>query len=468
MTIYSMSRTRAAGILLSLGAVCAASNTAAAQVGAPTKAVASPQVPVLRRNPADTGRMAWGRKDFSRYQSADACDRAATQLLVESRRTRVFDTLPYKLEADTVFSVARDMARTCGSKYTVEGTDPRELWSLFRLSQMLGNFDNAKAAVVRQLTLSKTLEDSANVLVKALSLYLSGPPPRLDLAQAVLKELDAMGPTRKVQQFQGRVALMGHWQLVYNADSLLAYATAAVEQSRTMSIVERDEVSLMTPYSALLTLANETQDVAGQEKIFNEALTDVGSWRDGQGARWTTMMGGLIEMRKTLYGKKTKPLASTFWFNTNDSPRPLPGKMSLIIHVSHTCGERCFGLYTLMRQLIAKYGNELDITFVTETRGFAAGTGPLEPKDEAKKASSYFLDFLKLPVAVLVDETPWETIPDGRRIAQPSAIGSMFSGWSALNAILVDKEGRIQWLGTVGSSGDERMIVSAIDRIRAK
>lgn len=474
MMIYSMSRTRAAGLFLSFGAMCATSNTADAQAGALTKvaksseALGTPQTPVLRRSPADTGRMAWGRKDFSRYESADACDRATEQVLAEFRRSRVFDTLPYRLEADTVFTVARDMARTCGSKYTVETIDPRELWSLFRLSQTLGNFDYTKAVIVRQLALSKTLKDSASVLVKGINSYLSGSPPRLDFAQALLKELDAMGPTQKVSQFEGRVALMGYWQTVYNVDSLRVYATAAVEQSRTMSLVEKDEVPIVAPYNALLTLANETQDVAGQEKIFNEALSDVGSWRDGKGAQWTTAMGGLIEMRKALYGKKTKPLAGTFWFNEKGSPRPLPGKMSLIVHVDHTCGEQCFSKYIVLRQLMAKYGDELDVTFVTETRGFAAGTGPLEPADEAKKAASYFLDFLKFPVAVLVDETPWEKIPDGRRFAQPSAIGSMFAGWRTLNTVLIDKEGRIQWLGTIGRVTDERMVTAAIDRLRTQ
>lgn len=466
-------RSLVCGAVVSLVAVIGLSGRAGAQVAQPATTTrqgdaANSRSPVLYRSTADTARMAWGRKHFERYATVDGCDRAAVSLRAEMSRTRMFDTIPYRLEADTVFTAVRELARACGGKATVEATDPRELWSLFRIALTLGNYDQANAVVVRQLALAKVATDSANVRVLALDGYLDASPPQLALAQAMLRDLDAMGTSQKIAQFRARVRLFDYWQTVYNVDSLRAYADAARKLALAMPQAERDEVEMEAPYEKLIQLANETADLSAQAAYVNEALKELEAWRGGRAYRWVNAMDDMITIRHSLYGKKTKPLAGKFWFNHQGTPKPVPGKASLIIHVDHTCGEPCFPIYTVLRQLMQRYGNDIDLIFLTETRGFAIGAGALEPEAEAKKAASYFLDFLKFPASVLVDETPFTPLPDGRRVAGRSTISTMFGGWQVVNTVLVDQEGAIQWIGALTSRQDERMITAAIEKVVRK
>ena len=419
-----------------------------------------------RQAPADTGRMAWGHKDYTRYTSVDQCDRAAMHVWADVGRVYVPDTGQYSAKADTVPSAVIAAARACGTKFTAADTDPRELWSLMRLSLILGNDAQAKAVVERQYALAKTSSERATVLTTAIATYMGFAPPRLSAAQALLARLDSLGPTEKVAQFNARLDIMKYWHTLYDVDSLRAHANAALDRIQAMTQDERDAVPVYEPYMELLMIANEQQDLETQQKLLDRALADVGTWREGRGAEWTGPSSSLLETRRAIYGKKARPLAGSFWFNNGGVPKPAPGKLSLLVHVSHVCSVQCFPLYTLIRQLNRQYGSELDITFVTDTRGFAPGTGPIPANEEAQHASKYFHEFLKLPVGLLVDETPFTKRPDGRLVHKTSPIGELFNGWRMVNAVLIDAGGRIRWLGALSSGSDKRMIESAINKAK--
>lgn len=176
-------------------------------------------------------------------------------------------------------------------------------------------------------------------------------------------------------------------------------------------------------------------------------------------------MTRLLETRVALYGKKTKPLSGTFWFNNNGVPRPAPGKMSLIVNVSHVCGTGCYGVYNTIRSLQKQYGADLDVTIVTSTVGYATGTGPLAPAEEAQKAADFYLNYLKIPAAILVEETPISKRDDGRILRGTSKFAETFA---SMNAVLVDRNGVIRWLGLIQSTKDKRMINAAIVRVMAE
>jgi hypothetical protein len=418
------------------------------------------------RSPADTGRMAWGHNDYSRYTSADPCNLAFMHVWEEYRRVYVPDTGRYAVARDTVPTAVLNAARECGSRFSVESIDPRELWSLMRISLVLEEDAKAKAAFERRYSLVTTPMERAATLVKGIQTYLQSAPPRLEMARELLRRIDSLGPSAKIAQYNARLAIMDYWHMVYDVDSLRAHANAAIERLQVMTQDERDAVDVTPPYEKLLLVANEQQDLDEQERLFDQALADVGGWREGRGSQWTGPMMSLLETRKAIYGKKTRALSGAFWFNHGGVPRPAPGKLSLIVHVSHLCSVRCYPLYAVVRQLHRQYGDELDITFVTDTRGFAPGTGPLSPEEEAKEAAKYFIDFLKFPVALLVDETPHTKRSDGRLVYKTSPIGEMFNGWQMVNAVLIDKEGRIRWLGALRNGMDKRMIESAITKAK--
>jgi hypothetical protein len=415
---------------------------------------------------ADTGRMAWGRQDYSDYPTAVACDRAVYHMRAELMRTRTADTMPYSLDADTIPTLARAVAQACGARFTVDETPPHALWSLYRLALTVNDDSKAMAVMERQLSLATTRRDSAQRMEYGIEGLMNASPPRIAMARTLLQRIDALGTAAKYSQFRARLQMLGYWKHLYERDSLRAYATSAITVLQSMTPEERSELStVIQPYEILLDLANEIQDLETQGQLLDQALAEIGTWRDGQAGSWITGQMALLETRRTLYGKRTKPLEGSFWFNTGGTPRPNLGKVSLLVRADHTCGTGCFSLYTLIRQLKAKYGDGLEITLITETRGFALGTGPISPAEEAKKASEYFLEFLKLPVGLLMDESPFTKRSDGRIIWQTSPIGAIFAGWNGANAVLIDPTLSVRWIGDVRSDRDRRFIVAAIDRV---
>lgn len=416
--------------------------------------------------PADTGRMAWGRHDYTSYTSAVACDRAVMHMQAEDWRTRVSDTLPYTLRGDTISPRTRAVARACSARFTVDGTSPVQLWSLLRVALAEGDERKASAIIERALSLVPTQTKRAQAFVKAITVLMAGNPPRITTAQALLQRLDSLGATEKIAQLDARVHMLSYWRSVYQVDSLRVYATAAIDLIKGMSTEERNMArNVRDPYSSLLDLANERGDLAMQEQLLNEALEMISGWQGGMNGPWVYENTLLVETRKQLYGKPTRALESRFMFNTRGAPRPAPNRFSLLVNVSHNCGDKCLSLYTLIRQLHTRYGDALDITLISATEGWAPEIGPLMAEEEAKIAAAYFLEQKKLPVGVMIDETPFTKRTDGRRERKPTKISSVFAGWRGANAVLIDRSSAIRWLGNMTSDRDRRLVMAAIDRV---
>jgi hypothetical protein len=410
--------------------------------------------------------MAWGHQDFSNYTSVDACGGAVRDMAFEILRTHVMDTLPYNVHGDTLPTAAVAIAHACADRFTVPGTDASDLWSLFRTSIVTGKTDQASQVIERQLSLAKTVKQKAKILSIAIQTYLGSHPPLPTQAQQLMPRLDALeGAYALMNQYQAHIALMGYWHRVYNADSIRKEAKFSLALLKKMTADQRDGLNVFPPYMELIWLASDEHDLKSQKDLINQGLADVGAWRDGRGSDGFLKAERLLETQTALYGKATRALQGKYWFHDGGSPHPAPGKASLLIHVDHSCGMDCYPLYAVIRQLARKYGANLDISLITETEGFAPGTGPLLPDQEATQVSHYYLDFLKLPVALLVDVSPAVKRPDGHIEHQPSPIGQMFDGWELVNTVLVDRDGKIQWLGMIASPDDQRMAETAIDRV---
>jgi hypothetical protein len=430
----------------------------------PVQTQAATSIMTPHRTAADTGRMTWGHQDYSRYTSADACDGAVRDMTAEIWRTHVVDTLPYDVHADTLPTAAVTVAHACAGHFNVSSTNPSELWSLLRLSVEMGNAHQAEQVVEHQMSLAQTPADKAHVLSGAIQTYLSAHPPMVAQAQRLLPQLDAIGSAAPFAQYGAHSAFMHYWHSVYNADSLRQEAKTSVALLKKMTPDERDMVNVFQPYMELIFLASTAHDLATQKTLINQGLADVGAWREGRGSDRFLKAERLLETQTSLYGKATRALNGKYWFNDGGTPHPAPGKVSLLIHVDHSCGMRCYPLYAVIRYLSKKYGQNLDITLITDTKGYAPGTGPLLPDQEAPQVSHYYLDFLKLPTALLVDVSPTVKQPDGHIEHQPSPIGQMFDEWQLINTVLIDRDGKIQWLGELSSADDQRMAEFAIDR----
>ena len=432
-----------------------------------TGAPVSASVMVPHRTPADTGRMTWGHQDYSRYTTADACDRAAEAMSVEIWRTHARDTMPYAIATDTLATATVAAARACaGTRFPAASADQRELWSVLRLAFDRNDDAQARQAVDRQLSLVSDPADRGRVLSTAIQTGMGVSPPRVTLAREWLGRLDALGAPAQSARYDARIAFLRYWHLLYTPDSLLTTADSAIAIASRMTADERDEVDVFTPYAEKFWVANIASDFATQQSIVDSGLSRVGAWRSGNGAQWFTSMASLLSEQKKLYGKTTRALTAPHTYNDGGHPRPRPGTAALIVHADAMCGTYCYSMYTVLRQLHARTRDSLDIVLATETKGYAPGSGPLTPADEAALDARYFIDFLKLPAALIIDDASQTRRPDGRIIRQPSPIGRLFAAWQGANAVLVDREGKVRWLGVLQSTADARIVDAAVGRLK--
>lgn len=425
----------------------------------------------LQTTPADTGRMAYGHQDWKRYTTPPPCDRAVASETAESQRKhdRPAELPSVGLDTTSMLPVtlppsAVAAAKHCAPQVAVATTARRDLWSLFRLL-LARNDDSAASAVVqRQLRLVRSAANQGAVLLTAIQNGLAARPARLAAAQGWLRQMDVLGPSVRVSQYNGHLQLLEYWQTAYTPDSIRAHVTTLLRLLRPMTAEERDLIDASAPYEALLQLANDTNDVASAQSIIAREKRDISGWRGDGGAQMAADAEQLLAMQTTLYGKRTRALQGTYWFNIGGTPRPAPGSVSLLVHVDHTCGIRCYPLYALLRQIQSRYG-DVALTLMTETHGWAIGTGVLPPAAEADTVSHYYLDFLKLPAALVVDRSPVSKKADGHVIHGISPIGSMFNGWKGVNAILVDRDATIRWIGMLRDETDLRRVSFVIERL---
>jgi hypothetical protein len=104
------------------------------------------------------------------------------------------------------------------------------------------------------------------------------------------------------------------------------------------------------------------------------------------------------------------------------------------------------GQVAMFQRMHDKYAAQgLDIILMLRTEGYSWSSPPQTPSDEAKTDAWYYLEYLKVPFTVAVDETPFTKQEDGRLV--PGRIA--FEQQYVLPEVLIGRDGRIYslWLG---------------------
>ncbi len=418
------------------------------------------------KSPADTGRMAWGRIDFSRYVGARPCDRAirATEFL--SSRTYNRDTA-FRIAASNAADApiapeALTVAKACGGEFTLATIDPAELWSLLRISFALQNDAQALAAFERRLSLAESVDEQITALAKGVDQMFREPPVRLANIMDLLGRLDALGEPAVMQRIDIRMQLLEYWYDRYQIDSVQVYAARILALSAPLSPAQQNAIELKDVWDKLLVIANTTGDIRAQRRVLDSALVHFAGWRGGQGGQWVTGRTQLVDTREATYGKKTRALPADAWANDGGIARPVLGKLSVILKTNHNCGAKCYDQYNIIRQLIAQHGENLDLTFAVGTNGYAPGSGVLTPTEEVVAIKHYFVQYHQLPVAIAVFNSEVDTLDDGRIARRTSSLNTAFGD---ADAIIIDKDGFVRWIGPLKSRHDRRMIDAAINHI---
>lgn len=187
----------------------------------------------------DTGALAPGHRDFSRYHTPALCAAAVSSELQASRRTLAAQAaarVPRNPVHDTLPITVMAVARRCVAQFSLRTTSVQDLPSLFALFLTAGEDALADTIVAQRLMRASTDSQRTKVFVAALNGYLAATPARIDAARALITraaQTDNPGETAQLW-LQLQIALLNFWALARPdaperaqfADSILSFVHA--------------------------------------------------------------------------------------------------------------------------------------------------------------------------------------------------------------------------------------------------
>jgi hypothetical protein len=390
---------------------------------------------------------------YGRYVTPGWCQAALTRLTTIYWRDKRPDTVTYAPLTDSIPTSVKQTLASCASRFTVENTPDHELVALVQLDLTLGRDDQARAAADRLIAMhaGDAADKRGWVILLVARSFLDAKPARLADGRRYVARLDSLSG------LAGEVRMLAH---VHSgefavrtgalADAYRDYQ-AAIVASKAMSRDERTN-----RIGAVYMMYDSASEVTALYRGAPEALRMIDSAKrelvplrpEGTPGSVGAPLQALAQLYGA-YGKKAEPLRPSHWYATNgDTIRPRVGVASLVVFGNPNCGGLCYSEYAAIRRLQAKYGAALNTTIVTGTEGYYLNNLVSPPSAESDSAGKYFLDFLKLPVAVAASEITFTRKIDGRRNPRPSIDQQNYE--RGRNAVLVGRDGLIKAIVNLG------------------
>lgn len=425
----------------------------------------------IHKAPADTGKIHWGHEQFQSY-NASMCDRAAREFVRNNSRKYNSDTIlsrvsddeesrPHLSEGD-LKSISR-----CLSAYSPDSMPEEHLWGYVRAALFLDMDERVVAAVNRLISLSPDSLVRDAVYLSAIRMFISAPYHRNDLAHKYLNELDKVYSSPVGSNIVARRIVTQYWMRHYNRDSVTKYAIQSIGLVSRMDAADRDKMGqdAYMPYMSLIKLANDNGDISEQEMWLDSMAYHLSEWRGGAIDDVVSSLQREIDKLKSLYGRRSNPITEGRWFNTANNYWPVSGRISLMVWVDPVCLDReCIGKLQALRNIKEKFRETLDITLVMPSYGYAIGTLPLNEQEEGDSIVKLFSEVYGMPYPVVLDSRSMQTIPDGRIVRNPGVIADIFSEWRGVSAVVADREGRIQWMGSFDYANQLEAMLFTINR----
>jgi hypothetical protein len=448
-------------------------------------------------NVADTGDFAHGPSDFSRYTTPGLCVAAARYTSVVLRRTQaaqaIMDTIRDQFPTrDTLPASAIAVAQRCSARFSVSGTPAPELSDLLTLSLLAGNDSMARQVVERRLALTRNTAQRDTLFEAAIAAYLGAAPARMSLAQALVAQVDKLGPSEQITRLAMHDSLLVFAVATYDTAQIRQEANRLIALGHEVpaSALQYDYHPIAEAYSGLLAIAfvahpESLTTIAAAAKAdlqrFPSGRTfppNKPYWRaellDYTNASLDQVLAALSPLADPrVFGQTPPPLHATSWFPTSPASWPPgSGPVSLIVYGGYGV---CFGnltgqydfngcggfgeLHAAEFEKIARYAaSGIPVTLAVET--WRSGFGGL-PQSAAANVDTlrwYYRDHLKLPVnvAVVVDSVQQIPAPDGRqypcnasdRFACPDTSASAKRYLtSEFPVVLLGRDGRLFYAG---------------------
>lgn len=391
-----------------------------------TRAAVMDPAPSVPFADADSIRNVPGHVTFTRYATAGQCLAAILLARREAVREPSRDTLPGAQHiADTLPASVQEAGAQCRARIAPGDVSSSALQDAFSLAVLLYDSAGSAALLERWLAAPQTLADrgetgletQAKRMSKAIQLYMSpketGPQWELGAARAhtLLTRLSALGPSVRNQRLAMQEYILNAefgWQeqagrFTNLPSSLRAFLAlvAGIDSAGGISGPARygaDGNDLAIHLAKIRYFLDPNGTTAFADSLVR-AAPSIGS------------LGQTIQMvaanLTTRANRSVSPLHADFWYNTDGAAVwPVPGRVSLLVLGGVTVEDG-----PMFRRLVHRYGPQgLRITLVKKTNGYwvrsGTETGPRTAAQEAAQDSAYYLDYLKLPATLAIEESP--------------------------------------------------------------
>lgn len=390
---------------------------------------------------------------FARYVRPGECEQAAIRLTRLYWRDKRADTVVYGPASDSVPAPVVTAARACASRFTVAGAQERDLLDLAQLYTRAGQDDLAQAAIDRLLGTQAAMTPVQRgwTLYLLSNSLLGARPTRMENARKYLAQLDALGAPVALFRMLAHTQFAEYAITVNDRAGATSEARSALAAAKQLS--RNDQIdfvfSTVDAYAALaMPLALQSGGPAAVA-LFDTVNTALLPLRPAGSSELAQLRNRIANARARypLFGAKAPRIEANWWFNApGETARPTPGKMTVLVFGGPTGG---YENHAVIRRLNAKYApTGLDAILTTSTRGYFRSQPMQSPATEADLAGKYFIDHLKLPVAVAVQETPFSIrATDGRRMNQQmSNSRNYFRGPSG---VLIDGAGVVRLVASL-------------------
>jgi len=346
--------------------------------------------------------------------------------------------MPFTIEA----------VRQCLARFDVATVTPADLLYLGK-AYVLAERDSAADAAFDRLIKSMTAQSvdaRALKLMQIVGVYTSAHPARLDRAANYLRKLDALGDAAATYRMIARDMLAN---VAAVADSTAMIATNSA-QALALAKVQPEAVRKQR-------IADEiAANVASAEAYIRRGRLDSARAVNGQGQativplrpRITALGAGSRAKDYKKLGDTAMPIQAQRWFNRPDGVSyPVAGKVTMVVFAYFGCSGSCYPGYAVIRRLRAKYPpDKFAIVMLAQTWGFDRDR-LISTDDETERIRAYFLDKMKLDMALAVWQTTFKKMDDGK------VQDDVSPNWAAYNfetpqgevtASIVDQRGKFR------------------------
>jgi hypothetical protein len=374
------------------------------------------------------------------------------------------DSLRYDPATDTMLTVSADLARECLAKFkSATSLEPRDYVPLAQVYLAVNDDKAAIETISRRLALPDVQASGpkAWVLADVVSALLNASPARVEATKPYFTLLDALtGAEAAVGKVRAYRSLAVYYWRTGDVPKMIAAAKRLIEVGKGLNAHDRNEfVSyLFLGYRYLAEAeAARTGDSSAARVFMTQAREDIGKLGSIEQSirNFTSLLG--------LYGAKAERITADSWISTESDPvLPASGKFTLIVFRPTRAS------IPALRRLGTKYQSILNVVGIVGTVGYFKDLGPLTPELEAQELRKYYQDDLQFPGTIAINNTVFERIPDGRRVAQPTPNERAYRARSGAVVILVNPEGVIKRVWGVWDKSYEIRIEEALQQLSGK